>query len=213
MFLFDPRRRRYTGLTRIDGWPPSLIVGCDDHFLPSVYISLSVSFFYSFCFWSRGSCTVIAVVAVIMVALELEISLTESLSADFNSSSKSDITSNESAKSNEIEESIPHSGLTFTTKPFLLFTKSLSSMKRTSTRRGNADVLGNRLPTPKIILVKFTYPSQRPKTLSLSALMFSWNQTMSLLQALPPPPTPSVHADFAPDFPYSHAPSSACHAG
>ena len=51
-----------------------------------------------------------------IVALELEISLTESLSADFNSSSKSDISSNESAKSNEIEESISLSGLSFTIK-------------------------------------------------------------------------------------------------
>ena len=41
VFLFDPRRRRCTGLTGIEvSWRlAALIVMCDDHFLPSVYFS------------------------------------------------------------------------------------------------------------------------------------------------------------------------------
>ena len=131
--LTIPHRRRCTVAGLESKWRLAvLIVECDDHFLSGPlfifrcrFLSFTVFFFFFAEVPSPQSLTSLSSI----VALEFEISPTESQMADISSSSKSNI----SAKSNEIEESISQSWLSFTIKPFLLFTKSPSSMKRTST--------------------------------------------------------------------------------
>ena len=118
----------WQGLTRNDGWLFGLLSATIIS-LAALRLFFSVGFFpllFFFFFCSRGSFTVIADVAVIDRSAWIWNFTNRIANGGLQFLLKVWYISNES---NEIEESISQFGLPFTIKPFLLFTKSLSSMK------------------------------------------------------------------------------------